>query len=337
MIDWLYMKLQLPQVTLLGIDCVNVERLQAALDASQTGIEFGAVKLLTSLPTDDPRLVTIPHLDTMDKYSQFCIEDLAKYVDTEYMIMIQYDGFILHPELWKPEFLEYDYIGGPMLTHGWTPIEGYPVPTPFIVGNGGFTLRSKKFLDLCAQFVADGTITNTAPEDAAISYWYRRDFEAKGMKYPSIELAMEFCVNTKYQEEYVKGFGFHSFYAKNMEALKEVFPNYPMYHFIPRIRWGRLMLLKSACRDVAVSGAFIANRDITVPTVAWLTFKDEDLEGAWDKRMTYIENMGDVIESSEEGHDISFVIQTRVGQIPYVVHFQGVSAEVPAEAQEFLR
>ena len=38
-------KLKLPNVTLLGIDCVNIERLQNTLDVSSKDIEFGAVKL----------------------------------------------------------------------------------------------------------------------------------------------------------------------------------------------------------------------------------------------------------------------------------------------------
>jgi hypothetical protein len=49
------MKSNLPNITLLGIDCVNIERLQAAMDVCQKDIKFGAVKLLTSLPTNDER------------------------------------------------------------------------------------------------------------------------------------------------------------------------------------------------------------------------------------------------------------------------------------------
>lgn len=325
------MKLQLPQVTLLGIDCVNVERLQAALDASETGIEFGAVKLLTSLPTDDPRLVTIPHIGSIEEYSRFCIEELHKYVDTEYMIMIQYDGFIIHPALWNQEFLEYDYIGGPLSTKTWIPVNGQALP-PYIVGNGGFTLRSKKFLELCAKFAADGTIAKQNPEDVAISYWYKKDFEAAGMKYPTPELAMTFSVGENYGE-YVNGFGFHGFYVRNMDALKEVFPDYPTHYFIPRIRWARLVLLKKALDGAAIRGAYVVKEQ---GLEIWLSLKDEMVEPAWNNRMEYFNSMGDIIELSEEGHTASFVISARVGRIPCQIHFQAESIEFPADAKEFL-
>ncbi|MES2225069.1 MAG: DUF5672 family protein [Patescibacteria group bacterium] len=332
------MKLSLPQATLLGIDCVNVERLQAALDASESGIEFGAVKLLTSLPTGDARLVAIPAIDTIEEYSRFCIEELHKYVDTEYVIMIQYDGFILHPELWKQEFLDYDYIGGPMFTTAWKGRPDIPLPTPLIVGNGGFTLRSKKLLEIGAQLVADGTITHTAPEDVAISYWHRKDFEAAGMKYPSVELAKQFCVNAKYQDEYIKGFGFHGFYVKNMEAVLEAFPAYPMHFFLPRIRWARLMQLKNTFAPIALKGEYTVEQvHGEAPVRVWLTFAGDTINDAWAHRLEHMQKAGEIIEQSEEGHTIRFTVKTRAGLIPLTLIFQKASEAVSIEgAKQFL-
>lgn len=96
---------KLPNITLMGIDCVNVERLQKALDISCAGIEFGAVKLLTSLETSDSRKVEIPHIGSIEDFSKFSICDLYKYVDTEYVLLVQYDGFVLNPQSWNDEFL----------------------------------------------------------------------------------------------------------------------------------------------------------------------------------------------------------------------------------------
>ena len=67
---------KLPGITLLGIDYVYVKRLQKALDISSRAIEFAHVKLLTSLPTDDPRRVEIPHIGSVEAYSEFCIRNL---------------------------------------------------------------------------------------------------------------------------------------------------------------------------------------------------------------------------------------------------------------------
>ena len=78
----------LPEVTLVGIDCVDVARLALALDISSQAITFGAVKLLTSLPTTDPRQVMIPHLGSITAYSQFCLFDLHQYIDTPYVLIV---------------------------------------------------------------------------------------------------------------------------------------------------------------------------------------------------------------------------------------------------------
>lgn len=41
------------------------------------------------------------------------IKELNKYIETDYVLIVQYDGFILNPKAWMDEFLEYDYIGAP--------------------------------------------------------------------------------------------------------------------------------------------------------------------------------------------------------------------------------
>ena len=143
-------KIKLPNVTLLGADCVNIERLILAMDISEKEIEFGAVKLLTSLPTEDKRKVAIPYIGSIEEFSRFCIEDLNNYVDTDYVLLVQYDGFILNPKSWTYEFLKYDYIGAPRAV-GMLELDDFPRELnngKWVVGNGGFCLRSKKLLEI---------------------------------------------------------------------------------------------------------------------------------------------------------------------------------------------
>ncbi len=141
-------KIELPEVTLLGIDCVNTERLQDALDICEKDIKFGASKLLTSLCSDDRRFTPITHIGKINEYSRFCLENLHRYVDTEHVLIVQYDGFILNPRLWRDEFLDYDYIGAPWFVADWL-VQDFTFPKRLlgtrIVGNGGFSLRSKKY------------------------------------------------------------------------------------------------------------------------------------------------------------------------------------------------
>ncbi len=333
------MKLQLPNVTLLGIDCVNVERLQAALDASQRDIEFGAVKLLTSLPTDDPRLVAIPHIGDIKEYSRFCIEELTKYVDTEYLIMIQYDGFIISADKWDPDFLNYDYIGAPHKSTTWKILHGSGPLPDYIVGNGGFTLRSKKLLDLGAQFVAEGKMVNLDPEDAALCWWYRPLFEAEGMKWAPVDLARQFSVQ-EIEPGYVQGFGFHGFWSKNVEALQAKHPGYPTHFFLPRIGWARLERI--AYRDfmhvaVDMHGKALP-ADVGIGFDVWLRFVDMDtMQKVWGEREEYFAKIGEVIEFTDEGTVSKVLIQTTPGVLTYRFHFALVGTELPEGAKELFK
>jgi hypothetical protein len=203
--------INLPNVTLLGIDCINVERLQKALDISSSGIKFGEVKLLTSLPTDDPRKVEIDHIDSVEAYSKFCIQDLLKYVETEYVLIVQYDGFVLNPDSWESEFLKYDYIGAPWLGADWL-VNRFNFPKEligqYVVGNGGFSIRSKKFLEISKNLAEDGVFDQYQPEDIALCVWHRTEVESAGIRFAPIDLAIRFSIEGS---GYDKQFGFHGF------------------------------------------------------------------------------------------------------------------------------
>lgn len=166
------------------------------------------------------------------KYAQFCINELTKYIKSDYCLIIQWDGFIINSELWTNDFLNYDYIGAP-----W----GFPEDCRNRIGNGGFSLRSKKFLDIASsiQYEPFGYDTYSplqlydrkiAPEDWFLcygNYYYLLD---KGIKFPSIELAYKFSVEhpSQYKPfdrnklETYESFGFHgSFNVAAMNLLEK--------------------------------------------------------------------------------------------------------------------
>lgn len=222
--------MKLPNVTLLGIDCVNVERLQVALDICEKDIEFGQIKLLTSLSTSDKRLMKIPHIGSVEEYSRFCIEDLHKYVDTEFVLLVQYDGFILNPESWTNEFLEYDYIGAPWLVKDWS-IRDFNFPKEMLgklmVGNGGFSIRSKKFLEVSAKLAEEEKILKFHPEDTALCIWHKTDLENSGIRFAPVELAKKFSLEGEYLP-YGNQFGFHGLEWTNIDPWIDTHPEYPL-------------------------------------------------------------------------------------------------------------
>ena len=75
-------------------------------------------------------------------YNRWCVRELTNYIDTDYCLLFQDDGFPLNPEHWDNEFLNYDYVGSPL------PLDSNILHHPEErIGGGGFTLRSKKLLN----------------------------------------------------------------------------------------------------------------------------------------------------------------------------------------------
>jgi hypothetical protein len=179
------MKPNLPSVTLIVVDCVDYDRARLAFDHCRLSCDFGQAWLLTHFETKDPWVYSIPKISSIEEYSSFIIKELANYVITDHVLVAQWDGFVWKPELWDDEFLKYDYIGAP-----WPSNILHPgVPKHFNVGNGGFSLRSKRL----QQFLRDDpNITMHRAEDVAICQLNRAYLEAKGFTFAPYELAKKF-------------------------------------------------------------------------------------------------------------------------------------------------
>jgi hypothetical protein len=173
-------KKNLQNVTLLGIDCVDIERLMKVADICTEGIDFGQIKLLTSRPSNHKNVIQIPPICDREQYSFFVIKKLNQYVTTEFVLIIQYDGFILNSKAWDDSFLEYDYIGAP-----WWYTDGMNV------GNGGFSLRSKCLLEILER---DTTINEYFPEDHHICRTYRKHLEKQGIRFAPEDVARKFSL-----------------------------------------------------------------------------------------------------------------------------------------------
>ena len=192
----------LQNVTLLGVDCVDIEKLIKAADICESFIRFNKTVLLTSAQNPDPRITSIPDVSSKEKYDEFMMEKLNDFVETEYVLIIQYDGHILNPNAWDEEYLNYDYIGAPW-GHGELSNK---------VGNGGFSLRSKKLLEECSKATFPrvyGGINNQ--EDVQICHTHRSYFESKGIKFAPQDLAKKFSMegNAENNRTWTHQFGFH--------------------------------------------------------------------------------------------------------------------------------
>ena len=202
--------INLKNVTLLGVDCVNIDRLITAADMCEAFAEFGNTKLLTSIESEDKRTIKIDPITEKHDYDKFIMEKLNSHVDTEYVLVFQWDGFILNPNAWDDEYLKYDYIGAP-----WQNNE---------VGNGGFSLRSKKLLEECALLSKENDIEYGGvenQEDVLICHKYKIYLESRGMNFAPVELAKKFSIegNQSNKRIWTHQFGFHDFNQTNVQLF----------------------------------------------------------------------------------------------------------------------
>jgi tetratricopeptide (TPR) repeat protein len=196
----------LPSVTLCAVDCLNPVLALRALDLCAIQCRFGEVLFLSDTAPehrlDGCRMEAIPRIGSVAEYSRFVLKELGRYIRTEHVLLVQWDGFIINPQSWRPEFLEYDYIGAPW---GW-------IQDDHRVGNGGFSLRSRRLLDA----LLDEGITDLDPEDEAIGRRYRTLLETSyGIRFAPDEVAEAFSYETISPAG--DPFGFHGFF--NMWAV----------------------------------------------------------------------------------------------------------------------
>jgi hypothetical protein len=152
--------MKLPSVTLLCIDDVNVEGAIKVLERCKKMIEFGDVKLLTSKDTDYEHAEYIMPLNSLVSYSIFMLTECHSYINTEHVLIVQRDGFILNPNSWKDSWLQYDYIA--------------PLFVQFdLVGSGGFSMRSKKLMEHAAKVTPhwDGTQEHANQIQSTLGYY----------------------------------------------------------------------------------------------------------------------------------------------------------------------
>lgn len=190
------MKKKLNNVTLMCLNCVDPSLGVKALKYSMQGIEYGRVILFSHTKpdnlTDNIEFINIPKL-THQESSWFMFKQLKEYINTEFCLSIHDDGFVINPQLWLNEFLNYDYIGAP-----WG--DG-------TVGNGGFTLRSKLFIDTC-QLVH----WNGENDDWHACITHKKFFMSKGCKFAPTDIAVKFSLESiidGYEYNLNKCFGFH--------------------------------------------------------------------------------------------------------------------------------
>ncbi len=116
---------------------------------------------------------------SVEAYSQFMLRGLSPHVQTSHLLVVQWDGFVLDAAAWEESFLDWDYIGAPLRDE----------PPSRMVGNGGFSLRSRRLLTA----LQDPSLIARHPEDNCICHDHRKRLESEyGIRFAPPEVAARF-------------------------------------------------------------------------------------------------------------------------------------------------
>jgi len=215
------MKLKIP-VDLVTINCNMVEEGVKALEYSSKYIEFNNVFLLSDQTiTGNFDLISIKKIRDVEDYNNEIL-NLSKHIKSDYVLIIQHDGHVINHKKWDDLFLKFDYIGAPWpnskkWNERW---KYYPKEMEEKIlknlnlnriGNGGFSLRSKKFLDYSRSYKeVDG-----APEDIFLNILnFDKAFEY-GIKYPDVKTAISFSYEIPLKGKNLEKEKRFHFYNKN--------------------------------------------------------------------------------------------------------------------------
>lgn len=189
--------LELPNVTLLSIvhdgknDMPN--RVARVMNWCNSIIKFKRSLYLTSLKpevTCRAELVQIPSMRLIPDVQIMIVHMLGIMDLGDFMMGVHEDGFPLDVKMWDDEYLKYDYIGSPWGDE--------------VVGNNGFYICSKKFMQCSARLPF---ITHPLNSDNYMCRDHRKKMIEMGIRYAPFALARKFSVETVGTN--MASFGFH--------------------------------------------------------------------------------------------------------------------------------
>jgi len=192
--------LELGNVTLIALTSKDFSGHKEAIDKSSEGIRWGAKKIIWD-----------ESIRSIDDWNYKMIFELHQYVQTDFAMVIHADGYVIRPDLWRKEFLDYDFIGAP-----WPlPRDDYSYRTPegYVVRVGNsISIRSKRILEAPSKLGLEWReYYGNTNEDGFLCCHNRRILEAHGCRFASIEVAKFFSKEHEIPENQgIDTFAFHT-------------------------------------------------------------------------------------------------------------------------------
>lgn len=197
------MKLNLHDVTLCIADCVTPKLAIRAIQHSLDLCDFARAILFTDKIQDHAisncEVVQINRIGSINEYSHFLLKQLNEYIQTDFLIVAQWDGYVIDAKGWSNEFRNFDYIGAKWPWHQ----DGKNI------GNGGFSFRSKKLLEATSSPLFQ--YMENAPEDDLICRTNREYLERNNaIRFATEQIADRFSYERSIPNE--PTFGFHGLF-----------------------------------------------------------------------------------------------------------------------------
>jgi hypothetical protein len=202
--------LKLLDVTLVMVETREHKLARMAIEDCLRVATFGEVLIITDKPAlmQSPYLAGIAHFfcivdDFPDKigWARSMWFDTVPHLRTSHALCIQWDSWIWQPEMWRDEFLKYDYIGAPWAWYkdGKT------------VGNSGFSLVSTRLRRYIADRRGEYPCT-TGGEDDLLCRQYRPKLQDAGFVWAPEKIAWDFAFECSRPSPTSRHFGFHGLF-----------------------------------------------------------------------------------------------------------------------------
>jgi hypothetical protein len=186
-------------ITIVAVDTYAHELTHKAIDRTMQVLPCQEVLVLSDKNIyPDGRWVEINPID-IDDYNTLLLKHLWPLVRTEHILVVQYDGMAVNAKHWTDDFLNYDYIGAvwPWPHH----------PPEYKVGNGGFSLRSRRLLNTLKDNRVEFKDQLSANEDLYIGVYYKQFLQQQVIKFADVAIAKQF--SHEHFPNLKTTFGFH--------------------------------------------------------------------------------------------------------------------------------
>jgi len=199
--------LELKDVTLVLIETREHELSRLALEDCERRARFAETLVFTDKPSyfagQNRRIIDVPDWPNKIGWSRCFWYDVPLQVQTSHALCIQWDSWVVDPEMWREDYLAFDYVGAP-----WWYKDGMNV------GNGGFCLRSTKFMRYIRNH-RDQFPCLTDLDDDLYCRKYRPSLQNVGFEWAPDPIAHAFAFEVTRPDPDARHFGFHAVYNFN--------------------------------------------------------------------------------------------------------------------------